>query len=209
METAIRGAIGGFVNWFLRGGGWKSAFFNNSPPFDIPGEDWWAGAIYAALFVHAIPAEHFALIVATDGHLTLLGTSGWSWWAIRAACGLWAGLLMVAGATPKWGEYIGAMVGNHPDRSRAWGVGMMTLRGGWWGLCLALAAFVPSLWLTLPGATLSAALCLAAGLSMGVIYFAAILIFDRIRHNRVFNHWTTSEMSHGFLLWAPLRFLGM
>lgn len=160
LELVILGIV---MNWFIRGGGWRSAVYNNNPPFNIPGEDWINGAVYGAVFV-------------------VFSGMGWPFTIL-------AGLCMVAGATP----------GISPEYT----IGQMTLRGLWWGVCLAVPD--AAAWMIGCGGSLAhAAAIVTAGSLMGCIYFGARWLFTKIPSNRVFNGWTVSEMTFGILLWICL-----
>lgn len=194
-------AIAIFMNWQIRGGGWKStvpAIKDNFPKIyrflhlaaidgkDLRGDDWINGAVYGVVFAH----------IAAPGHPIY----------VAGGVGLWAGLCMVAGATPGWGRYIEAMRGQHPTRSRAWGLWRMTLRGGFWGLCLSLAGVLPFFWIHTPNFAPYALACILGGLAQGPIYYGAIRFFERwpALANRVVNAWTSGEILHAPCLWLPV-----
>lgn len=175
-------ALGVVMNALIRGGWYKTLWPNLYAKFDLKGEDWYAGAVWGLVFA---------------------GFSGagqpWPVWAVLA---LWSSLCMVAGATPGWGTYIAAMRGENSPHSVGWGILRMTLRGGWWGFCLALAAAVPAIWLVIPNWCLFAAAAMAGGLMQGAVYYGMILLFRELPYMDDFNHWSMSEVAFSPFLWV-------
>ena len=170
--------LGALMNWLIRGGGYKSAFFNNKPPFSLPGD-----VINAIVY----------------GGVT---------WCLSGSMGgaVFASIAMYAGSAPGLGAYVSAMRSENPDKDWFWGVEMMTLRGGFWGLCLALPSVY--FWISgVPGVIVFALAVIAAGVWQGFIYFGFIKLFEKRPYNLTINHWTCSEMLHGGLIWACLLFI--
>lgn len=111
--------------------------------------------------------------------------------------GVFAGLAMLAGTAPGWGDYIGAIGGwrekdlsewppidalieRWRDEPEAWGFFGLTLRGGLWGFLLALA--------------LHSLAPVFAGLMMGFIYAVCLHYFGR-------RGWPVAEWVFGGILW--------
>lgn len=167
--------LGAFVNWFIRGAGWKTAIYKGAkPPFDLP-----ADVINALIYGVVIWYQFGSLAVAVS-----------------------ASIAMYAGSAPGLGEYVLAMKGAHPTKSRAWGFKKMTIRGLFLGLCLAYGTLLPALWVIgIAHPIQHASLVILAGMMQGVIYFGFIKLFERRPFNFIFNHWTCSEQLHGGLIW--------
>lgn len=109
LKILLLALLGAFMNWFIRGGGWKSALYDNKPPFDIPGK-----------FINAF----------------VFGVSAWclSGSAVAAAI---LSVGMYAGSVSKLGIYVSAMKGEIQGVTEQWGVDGLTIRGAIWGLALA------------------------------------------------------------------------
>jgi hypothetical protein len=171
--------LGLFMNWFVRGGGWKSAIYNNQPPFYIPGD-----------FVNAV----------------VFGLTVWLMTNSIAFCFV-AAAGMLIGSAPKLGAYVMAMKGDHPARCKAWGLCMMTLRGLVWGLCLSGITLSPSGWSSDTQKVYYASATILTGMTQGIIYLLFIIAFEKKNPTNIINHWTCSEMLHGALLWSCLALL--
>lgn len=119
---------------------------------------------------------------------------------------LYAFLMMYAGQSLGWGDYIGALGGwrtqnlsevdiidehleNYLDRPKLWGFLGLTVRGLLWGLCLGLA--LSSFW------------PVVAGLLMGAIYYLAIEV-ERVlgKSKAPDDGWELGEYLFGGVLWA-------
>jgi hypothetical protein len=124
---------------------------------------------------------------------------------------------MWAGAFPGLGDYRGAMDGRRagslkenriidffiaPMRSnpRVWGFFGMTLRGAWWGLCLAAPFAVFGRWDV-------ALQFLISGSLMGVVDLFVIMVISRRYTGPEWHQisWAVTEIVLGSILWAPLR----
>lgn len=103
--------------------------------------------------------------------------------------------LMAAGQAPKVGTQIKRIT-----EGKFLGVLQITVRGGFWGLCLAVGGLFAQNWLF-------ASLCILAGLTMGLIVWIMYQIFRFDRGNSIFHYWSCSEMLFGFLIWWPLSVL--
>lgn len=128
------------------------------------------------------------------------------WAIITPLYGLAALVAMLVGQAPGWGRYIGALGGWEkkkleewkpvdflikPLRSNivAWGFAGMTLRGGFWGGCIALVA---SSWFPL-----------LAGLTMGACYYATIEACRALKtKNPNGDGWEWGEVVFGCILWG-------
>ena len=128
---------------------------------------------------------------------------------------------MFLGATPGWGDYIGALFGiRHEnlvenkfldplikklkDSPRAWGFAGLTLRGLWWGFCLAVPFYCF-------GYHTAACNFLFTGAYMGLVYLAAgFWVKTRLNTNDELAAgpaWGLGEVFWGVVLWSPLYYL--
>lgn len=122
---------------------------------------------------------------------------------------------MMLGATPGWGDYIGALLGGRLTNLKenkfidplikwvvkyptVWGALGLTIRGFWWGLCLA----TPFYFL---GHEQVAYNFLNTGPLMGLIYLlAGRWIDNRLKTHSVANGWGLGEVLYGVILWSAL-----
>lgn len=181
LKAVTVAVLAGANNWLLAGGGWKSALYNNKPPFDIPAEDWFAGAV-------------FALIAA--------GFSG-LWWPV---C-IFLGVCCAAGRLAGLGRFMAALLGK--IETVEWGIQELTKRGAQWGGLFALGVLIPyaigqiltACGIVTPLSHMTGRQCaffalgaILAGFMQGIIAYASFSLFNRIKPNRVFNGWTVYEI---------------
>ncbi len=118
--------------------------------------------------------------------------------------------LMWLGASPGWGEYIGAIINRkkgkapevpiidmaiEPLTGTLWGVAGLTLRGLFWGLMLAVPFIFNQQFI-------AAILFAVAGSCMGLIYWGVIRIAQKFP--ALGSGWSASEIVFGAVLWLPL-----
>lgn len=152
-------------------------------------------------------------------------------WALACGVGMWAG------QQPGWGRYIGAITGEekkelrevpvidamiaplHPDNVAhpvlgkkaqiiMWGLAGGTLRGAWWGLCLAvfpLAFYIAGLTPWAPQTYSGAAWLLVTASTFGLVYGVVIHTFKHhplYAANPIGKSWEAAELYFGALLWG-------
>lgn len=110
LKLMLLAPLGAFMNWFVRGGGWKSALYNNAPPFDIPGK-----------FINAF----------------VYGVAVWCLCG-SAVFAVIASVAMYAGSVSRLGIYVSAMKGEQAGYDVNDGIDGLTMRGAIWGLALAM-----------------------------------------------------------------------
>lgn len=117
--------------------------------------------------------------------------------------GCTSAIAMLGGQAPGWGDYIRAMRGIG-DKSVKWGIGMMTLRGAFWGAVLGLPVLALSHWYNIPHAQMYTVLVFAAGTTQGLVYYGWIWAFRKYGwvQDPLINDWTAAEYSYGALLWG-------
>lgn len=173
------GTIGAFFNWWFRGGGGEAS----------TGKNFSAGKIVNA---------------AAFGLAAFWQTGNWPALLIHGGA-------MALGQAPGWRQYISAMRqdGVLNNRGVWWGIGHMTLRGLFWGACLAAAGGVSYLLAYTYHLSAPCVLWLSAGLLQGVIYFGVIWFYrvTKLPQNKYINDWTLAEILHGLVLWLPLHWL--
>lgn len=120
---------------------------------------------------------------------------------------------MWLGAAPGWGDYIGALGGWRKDSLKEnkfidklikklvtwpfwWGFAGLTVRGLWWGLCLA----TPFWFMGYNAVGWSFIYC---GASMALVYWAAIAWMKKVGHPAG-DGWGLGEIFFGAILWSAL-----
>lgn len=184
--------LGGLVN-AIRGGQWFIWFGMNEAAADVFKKKYfWLKCDYinALIFGGAI------YYTSSDWALALLSIG-----------------TMLAGATPGFGDYIGAVGGWRTDNlqenrfidplisrlkrwPQIWGWAGLSLRGLWWGVCLA----APFWWFGRNDVALD---FLCNGLFMAPAYWAAIEWMDS-RVQRRGEGWGLGEIFYGAILWSAL-----
>jgi len=158
--------ITAFSNYFFAGGGIESSLLNGK------------NFKYGKLINAALYGICFAI------------ASG-EWIFLPVASGL-----LAIGRAPGWRQYISAMRQDDlNDHTVMWGIGMMSLRGIFFGGCLGLLGIACGGWLFFGS-------YLIIGALMGVVYYAPIRL--NMNYNAVFNDWTIAEQLYGFILGLPL-----
>lgn len=188
----IASIIGAFSN-AVRGGQWHEWF-------GVPDGGWrWFKSDF-------LNAAVFAALVALAGF-------SWHVW-------LFSFIMMLMGSAPGWGDYIGALNGYRTqnlkenrwidpiikklnDQPFWWGFAGLTIRGSFWGICLALPMIIAAQY----GVALAFVL---AGATMGISYRAAYLWCSKKLVTEAYVQsaaWSLGEIFFGAVLWSPLNLL--